>query len=65
MFALAKQRFTVHLRPEDVLSDWPGARGALDGDRADAVRPAVEQLVPALDKLVEWGNLCSDAAPGG
>lgn len=64
VFALAKQRFTVHLRPEDVLSDWPGAPGALDGDRADAVRPAVEQLVQALDKLVEWGNLRSDADTG-
>nr|WP_041541010.1 TIGR02677 family protein [Catenulispora acidiphila] len=61
VFALAKQRFTVHLRPEDVLADWPGARA---GDRADAVRPAAEHLVQALDRLVEWGNLRSDADTG-
>ncbi|NUR28670.1 MAG: TIGR02677 family protein [Catenulispora sp.] len=64
VFALAKQRFTVHLRPEDVLADWPGGSGALESDRVDAVRPAAEHLVQALDKLVEWGNLRSDADTG-
>lgn len=52
VFASAKQRFTVHLRPEDVLADWPG--------RA----PEAEALVQALDKLVDWGNLRSDADTG-
>ncbi|MBO0805214.1 MAG: TIGR02677 family protein, partial [Nocardiopsaceae bacterium] len=46
-FATAKERFIVHLRPEDVAAEL----------RAEAD----EQLTDALDKLVEWGNLRSDA----
>lgn len=42
-FARAKDRFIVHLRPEDVAAE-------LD-DVSD------EQLAMALDKLVDWGNL--------
>ncbi|MBS2535916.1 TIGR02677 family protein [Catenulispora sp. NF23] len=63
VFALAKQRFTVHLRPEDVLADWPGTADGDDGPAA-AYRPDSDQLVQALDKLVEWGNLRSDADTG-
>ncbi|MEY9858674.1 uncharacterized protein (TIGR02677 family) [Catenulispora sp. GAS73] len=58
VFSLAKQRFTVHLRPEDVLADWPGEPG-----RTMSL-PDTEALVQALDKLVEWGNLRSDADTG-
>jgi uncharacterized protein (TIGR02677 family) len=46
-FARARDRFIVHMRPEDVI--------------ADLGRPgATEQAVAALDKLAEWGNLRAD-----
>jgi len=45
-FARAKERFIVHLRPEDVA--------------AELSTVADEQLTQALDKLVEWGNLRAD-----
>ena len=45
-FARAKERFIVHLRPEDVAAEL----------RADAD----EQLTEALDRLVAWGNLRAD-----
>ncbi|MCZ7416352.1 MULTISPECIES: TIGR02677 family protein [unclassified Streptomyces] len=48
-FLAAKDRFAVHLRPEDV-------HAALPADQ----RPEAEALVQALDRLVEWGNLRSD-----
>ena len=60
VFALAKERFTVHLRPEDVLADWP--RGDTVGGASGL--PDSEALVQALDKLVDWGNLRSDADTG-
>lgn len=62
VFARAKQRFTVHLRPEDVLVDWPGGPDRTDSSAAPV--PDSESLVQALDKLVEWGNLRSDADTG-
>lgn len=49
-FARAKERFIVHLRPEDVA--------------AELQRGSDEQLAQALDKLVEWGNLRADADTG-
>jgi uncharacterized protein (TIGR02677 family) len=49
-FMAAKERFTVHLRPEDVQSALPAER-----------RPAdVEDVAKALDSLVGWGNLRAD-----
>ncbi|KUN89196.1 TIGR02677 family protein [Streptomyces griseoruber] len=49
-FLVAKERFAVHLRPEDV-------HAALDAD----TRPAdIEAVVKALDSLVAWGNLRAD-----
>jgi uncharacterized protein (TIGR02677 family) len=45
-FARAKQRFIVHLRPEDVA--------------AELRTEADEQLIQALDQLVGWGNLRAD-----
>jgi len=46
-FARARDRFIVHMRPEDVT--------------ADLGRPGeTEEVVAALDKLVEWGNLRAD-----
>jgi uncharacterized protein (TIGR02677 family) len=45
-FARAKERFTVHLRPEDVAVEL----------RVDAD----EQLTEALEQLVRWGNLRAD-----
>lgn len=50
VFLVAKERFAVHLRPEDV-------HGVLPAD----IRPGdPEAVVAALDKLVLWGNLRAD-----
>lgn len=49
-FASAKQRFVVHLRPEDVCEALAGSEPRVDPDAvADALRP-----------LVQWGNLRDD-----
>ncbi|WP_427167424.1 TIGR02677 family protein [Streptomyces sp. C1-1] len=49
-FLAAKERFAIHLRPEDVSA-------ALTPEH----RPAeLETVVKALDSLVEWGNLRAD-----
>ncbi|WP_424890617.1 TIGR02677 family protein [Streptomyces sp. XH2] len=49
-FLAAKERFAVHLRPEDVHAALPAGE-----------RPAeLETVVKALDSLVEWGNLRAD-----
>ncbi|MDQ0602292.1 uncharacterized protein (TIGR02677 family) [Streptomyces canus] len=49
-FLAAKERFAVHLRPEDVFAALPPEH-----------RPAEpEAVVKALDSLVEWGNLRAD-----
>jgi uncharacterized protein (TIGR02677 family) len=45
-FARAKERFIVHLRPEDVAAEL-----RMDAD---------DQLTEALDQLVRWGNLRAD-----
>src|SRR6201987_2837598 len=45
-FARAKERFIVHLRPEDVAAEL----------RVDAD----DQLTEALEQLVKWGNLRAD-----
>jgi uncharacterized protein (TIGR02677 family) len=50
IFARAKERFIVHLRPEDVAAEL----------RSDAG----EQLTDALDQLVTWGNLRADVDTG-
>jgi uncharacterized protein (TIGR02677 family) len=50
-FARARDRFIVHMRPEDVVADL-GRSGE------------TEQVVAALDKLVEWGNLRADPDTG-
>lgn len=46
-FARARDRFIVHMRPEDVIADL-GRPGETD------------EVVSALDKLVDWGNLRAD-----
>src|SRR4029078_8710679 len=46
VFARAKERFIVHLRPEDVAAEL----------RVDAD----DQLTEALEQLVKWGNLRAD-----
>ena len=46
IFARARERFIVHLRPEDVAAEL----------RAEAD----DQLTEALDQLVRWGNLRAD-----
>ena len=45
-FARAKERFIVHLRPEDLAAEL-----RIDAD---------EQLTLALEQLVAWGNLRAD-----
>ncbi|MCF6522808.1 TIGR02677 family protein [Streptomyces sp. JJ36] len=49
-FLAAKERFAVHLRPEDVYAALPPEQRPGDPDA----------LVKALDSLVEWGNLRAD-----
>ena len=49
-FARAKERFIVHLRPEDVAAEL-----RIEAD---------EQLAQALEQLVIWGNLRADADTG-
>jgi uncharacterized protein (TIGR02677 family) len=49
-FARAKERFIVHLRPEDVAAEL----------QAEADEPLTE----ALDQLVRWGNLRADIDTG-
>jgi uncharacterized protein (TIGR02677 family) len=50
VFVDAKERFAVHLRPEDVYAEL-----------GPADRPAdVESLAKAMDSLVDWGNLRAD-----
>lgn len=46
VFARAKERFIVHLRPEDVAGEL-----RIEAD---------EQLAESLDQLVKWGNLRAD-----
>ncbi|MDN3025731.1 TIGR02677 family protein [Streptomyces sp. S.PB5] len=49
-FLTAKERFAVHLRPEDVHAALPPEH-----------RPAdLDAVVKALDSLVDWGNLRAD-----
>lgn len=45
-FVRAKERFVVHLRPEEVAAELAGEVG--------------EQVPPALEQLVAWGNLRAD-----
>ncbi|WP_171162526.1 TIGR02677 family protein [Streptomyces sp. I05A-00742] len=49
-FLTAKDRFAVHLRPEDVHAALPPEHRP----------PDLEAVVKALDSLVEWGNLRAD-----
>ncbi|WP_200301129.1 TIGR02677 family protein [Streptomyces adelaidensis] len=50
VFLAAKERFAVHLRPEDVHAALPVAHRP----------PEPDSVTRALDKLVGWGNLRSD-----
>lgn len=56
VFAQARERFTVHQRPEDVAAELRAmtAAGA----------PEVETVGAALEQLVRWGNLRADADTG-
>ncbi|WP_435973572.1 TIGR02677 family protein [Streptomyces sp. Qhu_M48] len=49
-FVIAKERFAVHLRPEDVHAALP----------AEARPAELDVVVKALDSLVGWGNLRAD-----
>ncbi|MET9736137.1 TIGR02677 family protein [Streptomyces sp. NPDC006458] len=49
-FVIAKERFAVHLRPEDVHAALP----------AEARPAEPDAVVKALDSLVGWGNLRAD-----
>ncbi|MCI0386112.1 TIGR02677 family protein, partial [Streptomyces sp. CNQ085] len=51
-FAAAKERFAVHLRPEDVQAALEPGPGEQPAD--------LDTVVKALDSLVEWGNLRAD-----
>jgi uncharacterized protein (TIGR02677 family) len=68
VFAQARARFTVHLRPEDVTAELrrdvvPGSTAA-GAAVASPVPVPVEAVSSALDQLALWGNLHADADTG-
>ncbi|GAA1946125.1 TIGR02677 family protein [Kitasatospora viridis] len=58
VFAQARERFIVHLRPEDVAGEL---RWGADGGAGTV---PLEAVGGALEQLVEWGNLRADADTG-
>jgi uncharacterized protein (TIGR02677 family) len=64
VFAQARERFTVHLRPEDVVAELRRAAGNGFGSVAAAEPVTVEAASGALEQLVDWGNLRADADTG-
>nr|WP_211244338.1 TIGR02677 family protein [Actinospica robiniae] len=62
VFARARDRFTVHLRPEDVHGDLRRDASGDEGDTGGTV--TVEAVSAALEKLADWGNLRADADTG-
>jgi len=56
VFAQARARFTVHLRPEDVLVELRRESGT--------ETLAIEPVSAALEQLESWGNLHADADTG-
>lgn len=67
-FVTAKDRFQVHLRPDDVLATMRqgDARESVSVDAVtDAREPAsVDAVTDALDQLVSWGNLLASPDTG-
>lgn len=57
-FVVAKERFQVHLRPDDVLAQLRRSAG-----KSDSV-PTIDAATAALDSLVEWGNLVATPDTG-
>ncbi len=75
VFGQARERFTVHLRPEDVAAELrrtaAGRAGSADSgltsgdvEAASVEAVSVETVSATLEKLVEWGNLRADADTG-
>ncbi|MEY9875120.1 hypothetical protein ABH931_004621 [Streptacidiphilus sp. MAP12-33] len=62
VFAAARERFIVHLRPEDVAAEL--RRDARPDRSANAGVAAAQAVGDALEQLVAWGNLRSDADTG-
>jgi uncharacterized protein (TIGR02677 family) len=58
VFAQARERFIVHLRPEDVIADLRA------GPQAGTQPASLEAVGSALEQLVDWGNLRADADTG-
>ncbi|MFG1951972.1 TIGR02677 family protein [Micromonospora sp. NPDC048830] len=63
-FVRAKQRFTVHLRPEDVLIEILAAARDTTTETPTGVGPSLETVRAALDQLAGWGNLRADPDTG-
>jgi uncharacterized protein (TIGR02677 family) len=55
-FVTAKDRFQVHLRPDDVLATMR------QGDAAE--QASIDAVTDALDQLVSWGNLLASPDTG-
>lgn len=73
VFGQARERFTVHLRPEDVAAELrrtasgpadPADAGASSEPTGAVETMSVEIVAAALEKLVEWRNLRADADTG-
>jgi len=64
VFAHARERFTVHLRPEDVVTELRRAAGNGFSAMTAAEPVTVEAASGALEQLVGWGNLRADADTG-
>ncbi|MFF5070675.1 TIGR02677 family protein [Micromonospora olivasterospora] len=63
-FVRAKQRFTVHLRPEDVLIEILTAVRSTTEEVPTGAGPSLETVRAALDQLAGWGNLRADPDTG-
>ena len=61
-FVTAKERFQVHLRPDDVLNQLRRDAAAEGAEPGDAL--TIEAVTAALDSLADWGNLLASPDTG-
>lgn len=61
-FVTAKERFQVHLRPDDVVNQLQRDAAAHAADPSEAL--TLEAVTAALDSLADWGNLVASPDTG-